>query len=149
MLPRPRRIHPLPATIRIDTRSQSWIRYRWGRRNSRCWLLPLALVLTENWENLLLTTSNTDSCHRYPTRPPRTLSMLRMAITMVDLSTFQCPTDSCRNDRIPAEWHRNPQEWPESAGMARFLQNGTGMAPEWNRNSSHRTSNSLNLPYLI
>ena len=64
-------------------------------------------------------------------------------------STFQCPTDSCRNDRIPAEWHRNPQEWPESAGMASEWLDSSRMAPEWNRNSSHRTSNSLNLPYLI
>ena len=52
--------------------------------------------------------------------------------------------------------HRFLQEWPdsggmapESAGMTGIRRNGTGMAPEWNRNSSHRTSNSLNLPYLI
>ena len=33
-------------------------------------------------------------------------------------STLQCPTDSVQNPVIPLEWHQNPPEWPESAGMA-------------------------------
>ena len=50
--------------------------------------------------------------------------------------TFQCPTDSCRNDRIPEEWHRNPQEWHRNPRNPQEWDRNPRIPQEWYRNGT-------------